>query len=135
MDGSGAVLQTTGDDEVDVMETIIIAIISSGLLSVIITECFGLLKAKRSKKNGVEAKLEVLAEEQKEIRGLIKQQEKDALRTELKLMISDFPDEETDILRLAQHYFVKLEGNWTMANIFTKWCKDRGIDLPAWVKQ
>ena len=49
------------------METIIIAIISSGLLSVIITECFGILKAKRSKKDGVEAKLEVLAEEQKEI--------------------------------------------------------------------
>lgn len=117
------------------METIIIAIISSGLLSVIITECFGILKAKRSKKDGVEAKLGVLAEEQKEIRGLIKQQEKDALRTELKLMISDFPEEETDILRLAQHYFVKLDGNWTMANIFTKWCKDRGIDLPTWVKQ
>ena len=43
------------------METIIIAIISSGLLSVIITECFGILKAKRSKKDGVEAKLEVEA--------------------------------------------------------------------------
>lgn len=135
MGGSGAVLQTPGDDEVDVMETIIIAIISSGLLSVIITECFGLLKAKRSKKNGVEAKLEVLAEEQKEIRGLIKQQEKDALRTELKLMISDFPEEESDILRLAEHYFVKLNGNWTMANIFTRWCEERNIQLPSWVKR
>ena len=116
------------------METIIIAIISSGLLSVIITECFGILKAKRSKKDGVEAKLEVLAEEQKEIRGLIKQQEKDALRTELKLMISDFPYEETDILRLAEHYFKDLDGNWTMANIFVNWCKSRGIELPPWFK-
>lgn len=117
------------------METIIIAIISSGLLSVIITEVFGILKAKRSKKDGVESKLSALIEEQKDIRTLIKRQEKDALRTELKLMISDFPDEETDILRLAEHYFKDLNGNWTMANIFTRWCKEKGIDLPAWVKQ
>lgn len=117
------------------MEPIIIAIISSGLLSVIITECFGLLKAKRSKKDGVESKLSALIEEQKDIRALIKRQEKDALRTELKLMISDFPDEETDILRLAEHYFKDLNGNWTMANIFTRWCKEKGIDLPTWVKQ
>lgn len=117
------------------MEPIIIAIISSGLLSVIITECFGILKAKRSKKDGVESKLSALIEEQKDIRTLIKQQEKDSLRTELKLMISDFPEEESDILRLAEHYFVKLGGNWTMANIFSRWCKKRGIDLPPWVKQ
>lgn len=117
------------------METIIVAIISSGLLSVIITEVFGIVKAKRSKKSGVEAKLSALADEQKEIRDLVKQQEKDSLRTELKLMISDFPEEETDILRLAEHYFVKLDGNWTMSNIFTRWCKDRNIELPPWVKQ
>lgn len=116
------------------METIIIAIISSGVLSIIITEIFGLIKAKKSKKDGVEAKLEALAQEQKEIRGLIKQQEKDALRTELKLMISDFPDEETDILRLSEHYFKVLDGNWTMANIFVNWCKSRGIELPPWFK-
>ncbi len=117
------------------METIIIAIISSGLLSVIITEVFGLFKAKRSKKDGVESKLSALIDEQKDIRNLIKQQEKDSLRTELKLMISDFPDEESDILRLAEHYFRDLHGNWTMSNIFTRWCKEREIEIPTWVNK
>lgn len=110
---------------------IAIAIISSGLLSVIITEVFGLIKAKKSKKDGVEAKLAVLAEEQKQIRAAINQQEKDSLRTELKLMIADFPDETSDILRLAEYYFTTLDGNWTMSNIFTRWCRDRNI-VPPW---
>lgn len=116
------------------MDTIIIAIISSGVLSIIITEIFGLIKAKKSKKDGVEAKLEALAQEQEKIMSAVNRQEKDSLRTELKLMISDFPDEESDILRLAEHYFKDLNGNWTMANIFIRWCKSRGIELPPWFK-
>lgn len=115
-------------------ETIIIAVISSGLLSVIVTEIFGLLKAKRSKKDGVEAKLTALINEQKSIRDDIKKQEKDNIRTELKLMISDFPDDTTDILKLADHYFVKLEGNWTMANIFNDWAKAHNVEIPTWFK-
>lgn len=114
------------------METIIIAIISSGLLSVIITEIFGLLKARRSKKSGVESKLEALTDAVSVMREDLRRQEKDNIRTELKLMISDFPDDTTDILKLAEHYFVKLEGNWTMANIFSDWAKKQGVEIPGW---
>lgn len=111
---------------------IVLAIISSGLLSVIVTEVFGLMKARRSKKDGVEAKLEAIVEEQRAMRDDLRRQEKDNIRTELKLMISDFPDDTTDILRLAEHYFVKLDGNWTMANIFTEWAKAHDVEIPSW---
>lgn len=117
------------------METIVIAIISSGLLSVIITEIFAAVKDRKSKKDGVEAKIDEIVAEQKAIRADLHRQEKDNIRTELKLMISDFPEEESDILRLAQHYFSDLQGNWTMSNIFTEWCRKSGIDLPNWVNK
>lgn len=116
------------------METIFIAIISSGLLSVLVTEVFGLLKARKSKKDGVESKLKALADAQNAMREDLHRQEKDNIRTELKLMISDFPDDTSDILKLAEHYFVKLNGNWTMNRIFTDWAKAHDVEIPGWFK-
>ena len=41
------------------------------------------------------------------------------------------PDEQTEILKIAEHYFVKLKGNWYMTSVFSKWCKSRGLK-PEW---
>ena len=59
--------------------------------------------------------------------------EKDGLRTQLLLMILLQPDEQTEILKIAEHYFVKLKGNWYMTSVFSKWCKSRGL-RPEWFK-
>lgn len=66
------------------------------------------------------------------IRSALKKLEKDGLRTQLLLMILLKPEEKKEILTLAQHYFVDLEGNWYMTDIFKKWLKEKGHSNPDW---
>ena len=69
----------------------------------------------------------------KSIKGKLDRLEKDGLRTQLLLLILLQPDEQTEILKIAEHYFVKLKGNWYMTSVFSKWCKSRGL-RPEWFK-
>ena len=62
----------------------------------------------------------------------LKKLEKDGLRTQLLLMILMKPEEKKEILTLAQHYFVDLDGNWYMTDIFKKWLKEKGHSNPEW---
>jgi len=70
-------------------------------------------------------------DDRQDIKGTLKKLEKDGLRTQLLLLIVMQPDEETEILKIAEHYFVKLKGNWYMTSLFSKWCKSRGLK-PEW---
>lgn len=115
--------------------TIVLALISSGVLSTLITAFFQYLALKKSQKTGLESKVDDIIEEQKQIINAQKKHEGDIVRVELKLMISDFPDKEDDILRLGQHYFRDLSGNWVMQNVFRQWLDDRGIDPPIWLEK
>ena len=67
----------------------------------------------------------------KNLKGTLRKLEKDGLRTQLLLLILMQPDEQTEILKIAEHYFVKLKGNWYMTSVFSKWCKSRGLK-PEW---
>ena len=107
--------------------TIVIAIISSGALSALVSGIFGLIQARKSRQNEIE-------EELKDIKRRLEIAEKDALRTQLLLLIKSYPNEKTDILKLAEYYFSKLEGNWVMSNIFREWCEASDIMLPKWFK-
>lgn len=60
--------------------------------------------------------------------------EKDVLRTQMLIMILLQPDEQTEILKIAEHYFVTLKGNWYMTGLFSKWCDAHGLE-PDWFKQ
>ena len=70
----------------------------------------------------------------KSIKGKLDRLEKDGLRTQLLLMILMKPEEKKEILTLAQHYFVDLEGNWYMTDIFKKWLKEKGHSNPDWFR-
>lgn len=95
-------------------ESIIIAIIGSGALSTIISLIATALSNRKNKLNDIESKLTVIEANQRIA-------EKDSLRTQLLLMIADYPTEKTEILKLAQHYFKDLRGNWTATAIFNTW--------------
>ena len=84
-----------------------------------------LIKRKDDKKQRAEDK------QDDDIKGTLKKLEKDGLRTQLLLLLLLQPDEETEILKIAQHYFVKLKGNWYMTSMFSKWCKTRDL-RPEW---
>lgn len=54
--------------------------------------------------------------------------ELDAIRSQLLLLISNYPDNESEILKVAEYYFQDLDGDWYVTSIFTKWAEDRGIN-------
>ena len=58
--------------------------------------------------------------------------ERDSCRTQLLMLIADYPDQEAEILKLGQHYFKDLKANWYMTALFQGWCGKRGIEIPAW---
>lgn len=66
-----------------------------------------------------------------DVKGTLAKLEKDGLRTQLLLLILMRPEEVTEILTLAQHYFVDLKGNWYMTSMFAKWCDEHGLE-PEW---
>ena len=96
------------------IETIVLAIIGSGALSTLISAIITAI----SNRNGVKTKLKKL--------------EKDSIRTQLLLMISDYPDEKQEIMTLAQYYFQTLKSNWYMTTLFDKWLKKNNIERPYW---
>ena len=67
----------------------------------------------------------------KNLKGTLKKLEKDGLRTQLLLLILMQPDEQTEILKVAEHYFINLKANWYMTSIFKKWCDEKGLE-PEW---
>ena len=115
--------------------TIMIALLSSGVLSTLITAVFQYLQTKKSKKDGMESKVDDIIADQEKIMASQKRHEGDIVRVELKRMIADFPDDDNDILRLAEHYFHDLHGNWVMDAIFKKWLSDRHLELPNWFEE
>lgn len=55
--------------------------------------------------------------------------EQNATRSQLLALMSDYPDNESEILKVAQYYFRDLNGDWYMTSLFTKWADERGIDV------
>lgn len=58
--------------------------------------------------------------------------ERDVLRTQLLLLILMRPEEQQEILTIAEHYFKDLKGDWYMTSIFNKWLKANEIAEPEW---
>lgn len=69
--------------------------------------------------------------EREDFRKALKRLEKDGVRTQLLLLILLRPDEQTEILKIAEHYFVKLKANWYMTSVFKGWCDEHQLE-PEW---
>ena len=96
------------------IETIVLAVIGSGALSTILSAIITAIGSR----NGIKSK--------------VKKIEKDSVRTQLLLMMSDYPDERQEILTIAEYYFSKLKANWYMTALFSKWLKKEGLERPDW---
>lgn len=53
----------------------------------------------------------------------------DNTRTQLLMMISNFPENKSEILKIAQYYFGDLKGDWYATDVFTKWAAEHDIDV------
>lgn len=104
------------------MENILIAILGGGNLVL-----FAKFLIERHDKK-------VEKEEANELEGIRKEltlMKKDGVRTQLLLLILMQPDEQTEILKVAEYYFVKLKANWYMTGLFKRWCEVHGLE-PDW---
>lgn len=68
----------------------------------------------------------------KEILERLNKAEKDSCRTQMLVLMSDYPEEKKELVTIAEHYFKKLHGNWYMTALFGKHLKANGIEPPAW---
>ena len=109
-------------------EAIIIAIIGSGALSALIAGIFNLIINRKGRLKEIEGKID-------QIEAALARAEKDELRTQLLLLLSDYPDERSEIMTIAKHYFADLEGNWYCTSLFNKWIEKNHIAEPEWFKQ
>lgn len=50
----------------------------------------------------------------------------DTTRSQLLTLISNYPDNESEIMKVAQYYFGTLKGDWYMTSLFAKWAEDHG---------
>jgi len=126
--------------------TIIIAVISaftSGGAFAFVQFLISRGDKKKDKKDGIAAAINSVKSSLEALKADIdkrfKKAEKDALRTQLLVMISQYPHEKKEILTLGERYFSKppdgLDGNWYMTDIFKNWLKEKGHSNPDWFKQ
>lgn len=117
---------TAGRDRT--MHDIIMAVVGCGLLNIIATAIINALGNRKSRLKAVETKLD-------EIEKKLTKTEKDELRTQLLLLLSDYPDNDEGIMTLAKHYFGDLHGNWYATSLFNTWLETRGKGKPEWFKE
>lgn len=106
------------------MEIVLAAFASTGL--------FGFVQFLVKRHDDKRGKAKQLADSIESLKKKIDRQERDSCRTQLLLLMSDFPDNSDEILKVAEHYFKDLSANWYMTSLFGTWCKRRGIELPSW---
>lgn len=109
-------------------EQLIIAILGSGVVSAIIASATTLIVRYLDKKDSKEDKIS-------EIEKKVNRNEVDNVRLQMMLLMSDYPDEKQEIMRVAEHYFKDLKGNWYMTTMFNSWLTNNNIARPEWFKE
>ncbi len=104
-------------------EPIIIAVLSSGVISALIASATTLIVRHLDKKDSQQDKIA-------EIESKVKRNEVDNVRLQMMLLMSDYPNEKQEILRVAEHYFKTLEGNWYMTTMFDNLLIQNGMAGP-----
>lgn len=66
------------------------------------------------------------------LKSSVKELQLGVMRTQLLLLIADYPEDKSEILRLAEIYFKEYNGNFYLSSIFTTWLKQYKVDVPQW---
>lgn len=108
------------------IEAVVISVLGSGAFATLVTALINAFSSRKTKIKGIVDKLNSIDEK------LVKS-EKDALRTQLLIMISDYPHEKQEIMTLAERYFgPPLNGDWYASSLFNGWIQKMGITEPVW---
>ena len=74
------------------------------------------------------------ATKKKDISKRLDKLEKDGVRSQLMTLLHDYPTRTDEIMEVAHHYFVDLQGNWFMTGLFEKWLEENNVNKPKWFK-
>lgn len=107
------------------IEAVVISVLGSGAFATLVTALINAFSGRKTK-------LKQMGEQLTKIENRLIKSEKDALRTQLLIMISDYPDEKQEIMTIAQHYFGDLKGDWYATSLFNRWITEQGIAEPSW---
>lgn len=73
----------------------------------------------------LESKIDSISSKQTE-------QEMHQVRTQLLLLMADYPTESAEIMKLGEHYFSTLNGDWYLTGLFNTWLEKRNLGRPEW---
>lgn len=60
--------------------------------------------------------------------------EKDSLRTQMLVLMSDYPDAVEALMTVSQRYFEELHGDWYMTAVFRRYIAEHSIECPVWLR-
>lgn len=105
--------------------TVILAVLGSSALFTFVQ----FLIQRRDDRKGKGAEISTAIQD---IKSRLDKQERDSCRTQMLLLMSDYPEEKAELLLLAQHYFADLKGDWYMSGLFNRWLESNKIGKPEW---
>ncbi len=114
---------------------IVIAIIGSGLLSAVVSGLIGLYSKHMDRKYVKEDKAADKGDEMENVKKQLAKAEKDNVRLQMLVLMADYPEDESELMRVAEHYFKELKGNWYMTTMFNHWIEEKGIAKPDWLEK
>lgn len=96
------------------------------------TALFNFIQFLLNRKDKKEDDLADIRADLKEIKARQIVSEKDSCRTQMLVLMADYPLQEEEMMKLAQHYFADLHADWYMTSLFNKWLKQNNLTAPIW---
>ena len=103
---------------------IISAVLGAGL--------FGFVQFLIQRHDDKNDRIDAIERQLEEISRQLKSQERNQCRTQMLLLISDYPTENAEIMKISEHYFRDLSGDWYMTNLFNRWLQSQNLGKPEW---
>lgn len=90
----------------------------------------------KANKEDSDGKINMFEEHLDKLMKISEDTRKDTLRIQLMMLIKDQPDNTDSILKVAEVYFLELDGDWYMTSEFKKWANAHNIEVPdiLWAK-
>lgn len=125
------------------LTTLIDLVFDGAVIAAVISFIIFMINRHDSKKDEVKSLKETLEEikeqsknEKKELDTRFVVLEKDIVRTQLLLLMSNYDSEdEHELMQVAEHYFVKLKADWYMTTLFNRFLKKHKISNPEWLNK
>lgn len=102
------------------------------LLVLLLNRWFTKKDCRTAKNDDKEKRIEALENCIALLQASLGKSERDNCRIQMLIMMTHYPHETSQIMKLAQHYFGDLHGDWYMTGVFNKWLVDNNIGKPEW---